>query len=59
MGKIKPLLWDFKGNKPNKFHDISEYIYPQAVYKYNQEWKQSIVEAGGMIRPLTLEGITD
>jgi DNA modification methylase len=54
----KPLLWYFKGDKPTKFHDMSEFIESNPVDKHNHEWEQSTVEAEHVIKPLTVEGMT-
>lgn len=54
----KFLIWCFKGDKPTKFHDLSNFIQSEAVDKHNHEWEQSTVEASTMIKPLTLEGMT-
>jgi len=52
------LIWCFKGDKPTKFHDLSNFIQSVKVNKYNREWEQSTVEALTMIKPLTQEGMT-
>ena len=54
----KFLIWCFKGDKPTKFHDLSNFIQSEAVDKHNHKWEQSTVEATNMIKPLTLEGMT-
>jgi hypothetical protein len=52
----KFLIWCFKGDRPTKFHDLSNFIQSEKVNKYNHEWEQSTVEALTMIKPLTQEG---
>jgi DNA modification methylase len=54
----KLLLWYYKGDKPTKFHDLSNYIESQPVDKYNHKWEQSTIEVEEMIKPLTVEGMT-
>ena len=44
------LFWCFKGDKPIKFHDLSNFIQSQAVDKHNHKWEQSTIEASTMIR---------
>jgi 16S rRNA G966 N2-methylase RsmD len=54
----KFLVWCFKGDKPTKFHDLSNFVESEPVSKHNHDWEQSTVEAMHMIKPLTLEGMT-
>lgn len=54
----KFLIWCFKGDKPTKFHDLSNFIQSEAVDKHNHKWEQLTIEATNMINPLTLEGMT-
>jgi DNA modification methylase len=54
----KFLIWCSKGNKPTKFHDLSNFVESEPVNKYNHKWEQSTVEVEDILKALTVEGMT-